>query len=391
MIRPLLVLLGATIVVPTHALELSNEFAMQAQAFNHAGSTNSHATGIAFSLLPVINHQNEAGDTYYSFSPFFRWDQRDDERTHADIRELKVLKVLDQWELEAGLSKVFWGVAESSHLVDIINQSDYLEGIDGEDKLGQPMFRASRIFDQSTLSLFVLPAFRQRSFLGVNSRFALPFSVDSGQAQFESSDQEKHVDYALRYSGYAGQMDYGVSWFKGTARDAQLRPSSSAPSVFAPYYQQIQRVGLDVQYTKDAWLSKLEMIHQESNVDSHHALVTGVEYTLFGLNDGAYDLGLIAEYNYDSRADAQSVLLQDDLFMGARFAFNDAESSSMLAGAIVDLEDNSRSLRFEGSRRVMGDAKLDIEAQVFSNIDTQNLLFGYRDNGFIRLELTSYF
>ncbi len=34
---------------------------------------------------------------------------------------------------------MYWGVAESNHLVDIINQTDAVESFDGEEKLGQPM------------------------------------------------------------------------------------------------------------------------------------------------------------------------------------------------------------------------------------------------------------
>ena len=40
------------------------------------------------------------------------------------------------WSLSIGLGKVFWGVTEFNHLVDVINQTDLVEGIDGEAKLG---------------------------------------------------------------------------------------------------------------------------------------------------------------------------------------------------------------------------------------------------------------
>ena len=43
--------------------------------------------------------------------------------------------------LLVGAAKVFWGTAESRHLVDIINQTDAVEDIDEEDKLGQPMVK----------------------------------------------------------------------------------------------------------------------------------------------------------------------------------------------------------------------------------------------------------
>ena len=99
---------------------------------------------------------------------FVREDSMDDERSHADIRELSWLYYSDDWELRLGISKVFWGVAESQHLVDIINQTDAVENVDGEDKLGQPMINLTLIRDWGNVDLFVLPYLRERTFTGVN-------------------------------------------------------------------------------------------------------------------------------------------------------------------------------------------------------------------------------
>src|SRR3569833_4693312 len=56
----------------------------------------------------------------FTFVPFLRLDQHDGGRTHADIRELTWLHAADDWELRAGIRKVFWGVTEAEHLVDIV-------------------------------------------------------------------------------------------------------------------------------------------------------------------------------------------------------------------------------------------------------------------------------
>jgi hypothetical protein len=224
------------ICTPVRAVEVLTELGVEARAYTKSGPPNTHNAKLAFSLQPEFTQQLEAQNLYLRFEPFFRLDQYDEERNHADIRELKALKVYDNWEIEGGIGQVFWGVAEGNHLVDIINQTDFLEGIDGEDKLGQPLLRFSRIFDQTTLSGFILPGFRERQFLGEESRFSLPFPIDSDDAQFESDKENKHVDYALRYSGYAGLMDYGLSWFDGTARDPLFQPSATEPGVLVPFY-----------------------------------------------------------------------------------------------------------------------------------------------------------
>ena len=78
-----------------------------------------------------------------TFVPFARVGDEDEERNHADVRELMWINAMGDWELRLGVGKVFWGVTESLHLVDVINQVDLVESPDGEDKLGQPMANLS--------------------------------------------------------------------------------------------------------------------------------------------------------------------------------------------------------------------------------------------------------
>ncbi len=67
--------------------------------------------------------------------------------THWDIRELSWIHVGNGWESRVGIRKVFWGVTEGRHLVDIINQTDQVDQVDGEEKLGQPMINLSTVRD----------------------------------------------------------------------------------------------------------------------------------------------------------------------------------------------------------------------------------------------------
>lgn len=380
-----------SLACPVLAVEKNLELSFEAAYFPQTGAPETHQSNVALSALPQVTNTFEEQDVYFTFEGFLRWDQRDNRRNHIDIRELKGIKVIDDWEVEAGISRIFWGVAESNHLVDIINQTDFLEGVDGEDKLGQPLMRVSRIFEQATLDIFLMPYFREREFLGASNRFSLPLGVNTNQVLYESSEQEKHVDYAVRFSGYAGQMDFGLSWFDGTAREAILLPADSVLPELRPFYQQIQRAGIDVQYTKDAWLYKAEAINQQSNTDDYFASVAGFEYTIYGLNDGAYDLGLVLEYSSDSRDDASTVLFQNDLFIATRFSFNDAQSSSILAGGFIDMDDQSQVFRLEASRRIHDNATISFETQVFSHVGPNNISFGFKDNDFVELEFSWFF
>ncbi len=95
-----------------------------------------HASG--FAAAPRLSLADADGRSL-TLAPFFRYDSADPRRTHADLREAGLLLFGEvgagEWELRVGIDQVFWGVAESQHLVDIVNQVDFVEHPDGEAKL----------------------------------------------------------------------------------------------------------------------------------------------------------------------------------------------------------------------------------------------------------------
>ena len=76
-----------------------------------------------------------------------------------------MINILKDREIKFGISKEFWGVTETSHRVDIINQTDFTEGFDGEEKLGQPMIKVSLEKQWGLLDFYALLGFRERNFL----------------------------------------------------------------------------------------------------------------------------------------------------------------------------------------------------------------------------------
>lgn len=387
LIAPFLML---TVVSVAQAADWSGHVALEARIFPEAAQWEMQKdSGASLSFQPEFRHQWNDGDNGFTFISFFRIDSMDEERTHADIRELSFLHVMKGWELRAGISKVFWGVTESVHLVDIINQTDLVENVDSEDKLGQPMLRVTRVFDSGAVDLFVMPWFRERPFAGINGRLRTPLVVDSTLATYESPSQEEHVDYAVRWNQSVDNIDFALSWFDGTSRDPELVPLNT--QTLAPYYPQLQQAGLELQYTGDAWLWKLEAAHRETSMESYYAATGGFEYTFVGINDTALDLGVIGEYLYDSR-DLNSVSpFQNDLFVGARLTFNDVQSTELLAGAIVDLDNQSKTFRIEASRRLGQNYKLTVEGQLFADIDANDPMAAFQQDSFVQLELARYF
>lgn len=355
----------------------------------HAGQAKNG--GFSVNVEPEFKHKWDDENQQFTFTPYYRWDENDKQRTHADIRQLDYLKAKGDWEFQVGIGKKFWGVTESSHLVDIINQTDGVDGFDGEDKLGQPMLRASRLLENGSVDLFVLPYFRERTFAGSAGRFRSGFVVDTDAVTYESSQGEKHVDYAVRWSHTKDSMDLGLSYFDGTSRDPSFSVGSkNSAAVLVPHYPLIQQLGLDLQHTGEATIWKLEVAHRRANAENYTAAVGGFEHSLPAFESGA-ELGLLGEYHFDTRGEALNAPFQNDVFVGARLALNDEAGSELLGGVFYDLDNESTSLRLEGSRRIGNGMKVNVEAQVFTNIDAADPLNAFAKDDYIQVELQKFF
>lgn len=335
--------------------------------------------------------RSEDGQQRASIQPYFRLDGRDSERTHADLREAYWAFEGDDWEFLAGVNKVFWGVTESRHLIDIVNQTDLVEDPDQEDKLGQPMINLALQRDWGKLDFYLLPYFRERTFAGAKGRLREPLVVDTNNAQYESSSEQTHVDLAVRYSHYFGNIDLGLYLFDGTSREPLLLPSDSGDRLI-PFYEQTSQVGMDLQYTGDAWLWKLEAIHRKGLGDSFVAAVAGFEYTRFQVAESNADLGFLVEYLYDDRdASAPPTAFDDDVFLGSRLTFNDAQDTNLLAGVIIDPDSDEVFFNVEAERRVGDNFKAELRLRTFSGADQDEALFSIDRDDYLQLRVTRFF
>lgn len=353
---------------------------------------------ISASMVVAPEWYNQFNDNADSINIklFSRFDSMDSERSHSDVRELYWMHVGDDWELQLGVNKIFWGVTESQHLVDIINQTDLIEAPDGDEKLGQAMAHLALIKDWGVLDIFALPGFRAMTLPGEDGRLrANPVAV-ADQDSYESSEGKDHLDYALRWSHYIGDLNLGLSWFDGTSRDPLFRPlQRNGELILQPHYLQIQQVGVDIQYIYDSYLIKLEAIRRkyDSNLANDYSAITaGFEYTIVGFMDTIYDLGILGEYSYDSRDNNSAGSLQNDVLVGGRLAFNDIASSEILFGLVQDLDDSdTQSLFLESSTRVGDRTKVSLEANVVKSSSPNNALYLARRDSYLEFSVEYYF
>lgn len=353
--------------------------------YNIANNQNS-----SFILEPEI--YKVVDSTTYTTRVFLRIDDEDERRTHFDIRQMDFVNAKDDFEIKAGFSKVFWGVTESRHLVDIINQTDFVEHPDGESKLGQPLIQFGYFKSWGDLRFFYMPYFREQTFLGKDGRLKGPLNVDKNDAIYTNSAKQWHPDFAVRYKHTIDAFEFGLSHFHGTSREPFLVLSENQNSLI-PKYEIIDQTGFDAQYTKDSLLLKLEAIARAGHGDYFAAIVSGFEYTFFNIKK-LFDLGLIAEYNFDDRDSqkAPQTIFDNDTFLGARVTLNDVQDTQFLGGVIIDNKNGSKSFSIEATRRLTDNVKIEIKGNFFSEIDKEDTtLFAIEKDDFLQIQINYFF
>lgn len=387
--------------------EFDLDIGLQSRSYADAGNAGQDRWQVSTSIALQWQRSWQDGQRSITATPFLRLDSQDSERTHFDMRELFVSAIGNTWELHVGARRLFWGVTEFHHLVDVINQTDLVENIDTEDKLGQPMVQLSLVRDWGILDFMLLPGFRERTFPGDDGRLRALLPINTKRATYASSAAEHRVDGAVRWSHTLAGVDFGLYHFSGTNRDPQLRLVAVAGNTLElrPHYTTIDQTGADAQVNLGDWAFKLEAISRSGDGERYAAANLGLERTLVGAFGTRSDLGFVLEYMFDERGEeATNTLFEQDLAVGMRWQVNDLYDSQALLGVIWDTKSDEMVVSLEANRRLGEHWQLALEGRVFAgahNPERQPLLVLLGDpkqktaalqrDDFLQLELTRFF
>ncbi len=400
---------GAALAETEFSGKLSLETRWFPRSAEFEGQRNYNAGLVAEPQLYLKGAENFS----VTVAPFFRFDAADRTWTHADLREAYALLNGPlgeaEWELRLGVDRVFWGVAETRNLVDIVNQTDLVENPNEKVKLGQPMAHLTLSGDWGAAEVFAMTFHRLRTFPGAAGRLRPQFRIDNRLATYESPAEEWHLDFAARYSNAFGPLDLGLSVFDGTSREPVMRltPVSPGDVVLAPHYEQIRQFGLDAQLTVGSWLLKLEAIYRQgarNNVrnpldptdlgkkEAFAAFVAGGEYTFSGIFESDADLSLLAEWLIDGRRHRATNQYQNDLFFGMRLSLNDVESTAFTLGALYDLDYGTRTMSLEFDRQLTDSVSIKAEAILMLYVDKADaVVYPTRRDSFVGAKLAYSF
>lgn len=400
-------------------------------------------------IAPELEWASEDESHQVTFKPFGRFSSSEGNRTHADIREFYYLYAGTGWQIEAGINKVYWGVAESAHLVDVINQTDVVEAFNGEEKLGQPLIGLGLENAFGNFDFYILPYFRKRELTTYDEPYLISFpgkedatNVDEDKVSFESKNNESNIDLAARWGQSFNDLDIGLSVFHGIDREALLIPAnvdmdkvqqalsdgivqSNAEALIygldtlALYYQNLTQVGLELQYLYDDLIFKFEGTSKYQTTGNYLSYVTGIEYTFSDVDAlmGA-DVGILVEYLWNNRKsiniteeslaltglpetlfNGQQLIMEgtllspfeNDVFIGTRFNLNNVDSTQFVAGIIHDLETHTQMSTFEGSTRIGDSVRISINAYFLTNVEKNSALYYSRRDDMIEFKTAWFF
>ena len=77
--------------------------------------------------------------------------------------------------------------------------------------------------------------------------------------------------------------------------------------------------------------------------------------------------------------------------IGIRWTKNDINSTTLLAGSIVDLDGNSNQFFIEYEQRLKNDFKIFIESIISGSIDSSDYNYAFKDDSNFKIKIAKYF
>jgi hypothetical protein len=268
--------------------------------------------------------------------------------------------------------------------VDIVNQSDFLEGRAAGNKLGQPMVHFVYTSNSTIIEIAGTTYSRPLQFPGLRGR--LQPGMLQGQSTYEIKNAQYKPDVAIRLSKNYENTDFALSHYHGTNR---LPIFNFNNNTFTTVYEEIDQTGAEWQWLTDAFIWKGEFIHVVSQRKSIQAFTIGGEYNL-AFRAGA-ELKWMLEYTYDERGKEQISGINNDLFAGLNLNFNDRQSTNLLLSGFYDFDFGTTIFQTRAERRVGEVWKIAVTYLNISNTTAGDFYYLIRNDSFFEISLLNYF
>ncbi len=391
----ILLALSVSASADAYALEIAGDITADGRVFlaapRHLGQRLGTAPSVAIS--PIAYVQSDDLTHTLTVQPFLRVDAADSARTHWDLRQADYQYADGGFSFGLGVGTFTTGVLDTHRVVDVVNQRDLVEDLDGSKKLGQPYLGLGYATGPFAFSLQYLPYHRARTFPGERGRLRFPLLVDDEEVLYESKLGPWHPSFAARASVSAGAFDVGLSGFSGLSREPRFFGQIFDTQAVVPQYDFLQQAAVDAQWTLDGLIFKGEAAARWWSKDLRFFVAAGggAEYHFYDVFESGADIGFLAEYHFDGRApDAPVTFFDNDVVGGVRVAINDTGDTQILAGVVRDLNNQATYVRAQAFRRFGERWRASVEARFFLGQEGQ-LESGLLDDDYLQGSLAYYF
>ena len=300
------------------------------------------------------------------------------ERTFVRLDEFYLNYDFENDSIQAGKSIKMWGALEVRNIVDVFNPIDFRTDMFEPQKLGVYNASYSHFTESGEISVILkLDEQDQEMSAYPYVYYFLPKFVNYNCELNEETDNYRPSIY-LTYSGstdteYA--LDFAFIYENGYDSQRYFLPDSKldgSPVNFNQYSYTVNKFMTYNTLVVDTTLLKLEALYAKVDdnkyIGDYSHIALGFEHTLENFLDTSSALGLIGEYykytTYDDDKYGDLKLfetMQNDVFLGLRYSFNNPNDTSILGGVIADMEYDEETYyvqfdsRFYDSFRLIGD------------------------------------
>jgi len=313
-------------------------------------------------------------------------DQKDNDRTFLRINELYTQYEGEDYKILLGKNILFWGALEAHNIVDTYNIKETRNDSLNTEKIGAYNLSYSHFFEDSELS-FIVKVHEQKNKMA-NSSYIYSILNEglSIKDDLESVSSLNRPSLYIAYNGssYGDEYSLDYSFIYENGYDSQRYFTIDNTQ----YIQHAYLVDKFMTYNTlvfNSTLYKLEALYtkvvEDKNISDYIHLALGVEHTLDALENGN-EIGLISEYYYYDRFDNNKLddlslaqNFQNDLFLGIRYSFNDADDSNVVGGVILDTQYDEQSYYLEYETRIFDIVKIKLDYRYIEPSDTYNTVY----------------
>jgi len=324
-----------------------------------------------------------AQQDYYDFKGSS--DQND--RSFVRLDELYGKYDFEDSQIMAGKSIRFWGALELRNVVDVFNVQDLRNDPFETDKLGEWNAAYTYYTDSGEISLIVKLNEQDRQmsnfpyvyyYFPEQNQFGQDISYDDNLKTEESRNRptvylkysgSTDTDYALDYTvilqnGYDSQRYFKADRYGKFQENAYIVNKLMTFNTLVVGSTLVKFEGTYANIKNSQSIPTAS--GQVKSISDYYHIGLGLEHTLTQFHNEA-DLGLIAEYyKYETIDSGDKYLndlevfeaMQNDLFLGFRYSFNEGNDASIVSGMILDLDYDEQVYYMEYESRINDTFKL---------------------------------